>query len=60
MANVPKIHELKIEDDVLKSSINAISQALNELEVNNDQQRVRMITAALVELLGHLTPCLEE
>jgi hypothetical protein len=62
MANVPKIHELKIEDEILKCSINSVVQAMSMLEVlrSDDQSKLTNILAGLTELLSHLTPHLEE
>lgn len=60
MANLEKIHELKLDDDVLRSSINGISQALLMLESIEVGHRINSTKAALAELLAHLTPHLED
>ncbi len=62
MANVEKIHELKIEDDVLKCSINSVVQSMSMLEAlrGGDESKLTNTLAGLTELLSHLTPHLEE
>lgn len=61
MANVEKIHEVKLPDDVLRYSINSITQALNEFEeTDNNRDHLRYVKAGLTELLAYLTPNLED
>jgi hypothetical protein len=62
MTKVPKIHELKIEDDVLRSSINSIVQAMSQLEAlrGDDHSKLTNTLAGLTELLSLLTPHLED
>lgn len=61
MANVEKIHEVKLPDDVLRYSIHCIPQAIICMEeTDNNQNELRSIKAGLIELLSFLTEFINE
>lgn len=61
MTKVEKIHEVKIPDDTLKYGIDAIANALTDLEESGlDQHKLKEIRRGLMELLMCLTPLLHD